>query len=48
MKLHLEYGKDGLHVDIPSDNVTVIAPKFMEGIADEGAGFRRRTERWKE
>ena len=26
MQIHLQYGKDGLAVEIPSTNVTVLAP----------------------
>jgi len=40
MKIHLQYGKDGLHVNLPSSNVTVLAPKFLEGLPDEAAGFQ--------
>lgn len=40
MKIHLQYGKDGLHVDIPSSNVTVLMPKFLDGLPDEAAGFK--------
>jgi len=40
MKIHLQYGKDGQSVDVPSSNVTVLAPKYLEGIPDEAAGFR--------
>ncbi len=39
MLTHLQYGKDGLQVDIPSDNVTVLAPRFIPGLDDEAAGF---------
>lgn len=41
MKVHLQYGKQGFDVDIPSENVHVIAPKFVEGLADEVASFRQ-------
>ena len=40
MKVHLQYGRDGLDVDIPSPNVTVLAPKFIPGLPDEAAAFR--------
>lgn len=40
MKIHLQYGKDGLSVDLPASNVTVLAPKFLDGLPDEAAGFR--------
>ncbi|HEY6551819.1 MAG TPA: lactate racemase domain-containing protein, partial [Vicinamibacteria bacterium] len=40
MKIHLQYGKDGLQADIASENVTVITPRFVLGLADEAAAFR--------
>jgi len=40
MRVHLQYGRDGLDVDIPSSNVTVLAPKFIPGLPEEAAGFR--------
>lgn len=40
MHTHLQYGIDGLGVEIPSDNVTTLAPRFVPGLADEAAGFR--------
>ncbi|HYG77083.1 MAG TPA: nickel-dependent lactate racemase [Planctomycetota bacterium] len=40
MKIHLQYGKEGLNVEIPTSNVTVVAPKFLEGLPDEAAGFQ--------
>lgn len=40
MKTHLQYGREGLSVDIPSSNVTVLAPRFLEGLADEASAFR--------
>lgn len=41
MQIHLQYGKDGLHVDLPSANVTILAPRFISGLADEAAEFRQ-------
>lgn len=40
MPIHLQYGKDGLEVDIPSSNVTTFAPRFIPGLPDEAAAFR--------
>ncbi len=40
MKAHLQYGRDGLVVEIPSDNVTVVTPRYVAGLADEAAAFR--------
>lgn len=39
MQTHLQYGKDGLRVEIPSNNVTVLAPRFLPGLPDEAAAF---------
>jgi lactate racemase len=40
MSIHLQYGKDGLEIDIPSSNVTTLAPRFIPGLPDEAAAFR--------
>src|SRR5438128_8382976 len=40
MKTHLQYGQDGLEVEIPSQNVTVVTPRYVEGLPDEAAAFR--------
>src|SRR5262245_35262343 len=40
MITHLQYGKDGLKVDIPSPNVTTLAPRFIPGLPDEAAAFQ--------
>jgi len=40
MNIHLQYGKDGLNVDIPSSNITILAPRYLEGLPDEAASFR--------
>jgi len=39
MRVHLQYGFAGLAVDIPSKQVQVIAPAYVEGMPDEQAGF---------
>ena len=39
MLTQLQYGKDGLQVEIPSSNVTVLAPQFIPGLPDEAAAF---------
>lgn len=41
MQIHLQYGKDGLAVELPSNHVTVLAPRFISGLADEAAAFRQ-------
>ncbi len=38
-KVHLQYGTEGLVVDLPSENVTVIEPKRFAGLDDEAAAF---------
>ncbi len=40
MKIHLQYGVDGLEIEVPSSNVTLLEPRFQPGLADEAAGFR--------
>jgi lactate racemase len=40
MKVHLQYGRDGLDVLIPGAAVTVIEPRFVPGLEDEAAAFR--------
>jgi len=40
MPIHLQYGKDGLQIEIPSNNVTTLAPRFIPGLPDEAAAFR--------
>ena len=40
MNIHLQYATEGIAVDIPSNNITVLAPKYIDGLADEAAGFR--------
>jgi nickel-dependent lactate racemase len=40
MQVSLQYGSEGLEVDIPSDRVTLIEPTFVPGLADERAAFR--------
>ena len=38
MRIHLQYGHDGLDVDLPGD-VTVLEPRYVEGLPDERAAF---------
>jgi lactate racemase len=40
VRVHLQYGRDGLDVDLPSRNVTVVAPRYVAGLPDERAAFR--------
>lgn len=39
MRVHLQYGREGLDVEIPGD-VTVVEPRFVPGLPDEAAAFR--------
>jgi nickel-dependent lactate racemase len=41
MKVHLQYGHEGLDIEIPSERVRVIEPLFVEGLPDEAAAFRQ-------
>jgi nickel-dependent lactate racemase len=45
MKVRLQYGNAGLEADIPSDHVTVIEPRFVEGLADEARAFHEAVRR---
>ena len=38
MRIHLQYGQRGLDIDLPGD-VTVLQPRFVEGLPDEHAAF---------
>jgi nickel-dependent lactate racemase len=40
MQVQLQYGRHGLCVEIPSDNVHVIEPRFLPGLPDEAAEFQ--------
>jgi nickel-dependent lactate racemase len=40
METRLQYGRGELSVEIPSSNVTVLAPKHEEALPDEAAAFR--------
>jgi lactate racemase len=39
VRVRLQYGRDGLDVDIEAPDVTVIEPRFVAGLADEAAAF---------
>ena len=40
-RLQLDYGTEGLVVEIPSSQVTVLAPRHLLGLPDEKASFRK-------
>ncbi len=39
-RVALQYGRGELVLDLPAQNLTVVEPRFVPGIADEAAGFR--------
>jgi lactate racemase len=41
MRVRLDYGTEGLEVDLPSDRTTVIEPEYPEGVADVPETLRR-------
>jgi len=41
MKVNLAYGKTGLVVNLPDENVTVIEPEFLPGVPDERKALQR-------
>ncbi len=41
MRVRLAYGRDGLWVDLPDRNVTVVEPKHTPGLADEAEAMRQ-------
>ena len=41
MHVELAYGREGLWVDLPDQNVTVVEPRFVEGLPNEGAAIVR-------
>jgi nickel-dependent lactate racemase len=40
MKVRLAYGKEGLWVELPDDNVTMVEPRFVPGLPDEAEAIR--------
>jgi nickel-dependent lactate racemase len=45
MKVHLQYGRDGLDAEIPGTEVAVIEPRFVPGLPDEALAFREAVRR---
>ncbi|HEY72988.1 MAG TPA: nickel-dependent lactate racemase [Thermoflexia bacterium] len=45
MRLKLAYGRDGLWVDLPDRNVTVVEPRFVAGLPDEKAAITQALRR---
>lgn len=44
-KTLLQYGESGIEIEIPSNNVNVIRPRFVPGLDDEASGFREAVTR---
>ncbi len=40
MNIHLQYGTDGIAINLPDANTTVFNPKFLPGLPDEAASFQ--------
>jgi nickel-dependent lactate racemase len=45
MKVQLQYGTEGLTIDLPSTNVRVIEPAFVAGLLDEQRAFEQAVRR---
>jgi nickel-dependent lactate racemase len=45
MQVQLQYGRHGLCVEIPSDNVHVIEPRLLPGLPDEATAFQAAVRR---
>jgi nickel-dependent lactate racemase len=45
VRTHLQYGRDGLDVELPDESVTVLSPRFVAGLPDEAAAFRDAARR---
>ena len=45
MRTRLQYGADGIEVDLPATNITVLEPRFVPGLTDEAAAFREAVDR---
>jgi nickel-dependent lactate racemase len=39
-KIHLQYGTQGIDLEVDAPNVTVVEPRFMPGLPDEAGSFR--------
>src|SRR5262245_28082989 len=45
MRVRLQYGVDGLEVEIPAPNVTVLEPGYLPGLPDEERAFHEAVSR---
>jgi nickel-dependent lactate racemase len=39
-KIHLQYGTQGLSLEVDAPNVTIVEPRFVPGLPDEAGSFR--------
>ena len=39
MRVKLAYGREGLWIDLPDRNVTVIEPTYVPGVGDEAGAI---------
>ncbi len=44
-RVRLQYGTGGLEIDIPARDVTVVEPRYVEGVPDEAAAFAEAVRR---
>ncbi|HSD28033.1 MAG TPA: nickel-dependent lactate racemase [Vicinamibacteria bacterium] len=45
MRVHLQYGREGLDVEVPGADVTVVEPRYVPGLTDETTAFREAVRR---
>ncbi len=45
MQIHLQYGRDGLTADLPTEKATIIRPRFVAGLPDEPSAFQNAAQR---
>jgi nickel-dependent lactate racemase len=45
VRARLQYGTDGIEVDLPARNVTVLEPRYVPGLPDEERAFREALKR---
>ena len=45
MQIHLQYGRDGLIAELPTERATIIRPRFVEGLRDERGAFEDAVRR---
>ncbi len=39
MRVHIDYGSDGLDVDVPDDRTEVVSPRHEPALADPGTAL---------